>query len=65
MVENSFQPLHTYMPQKPYITVLTLMQLMANLDNTKWWKTTETLANGYSSDSTQWELPNEYQHDRV
>ena len=26
---------------------------------------TETLANGYSSDSTQRELSNEYQHDRV
>ena len=26
---------------------------------------TETLANGYSSESTQPELPNEYQHDRV
>ena len=25
----------------------------------------ETLANGYSSDSTQQELSNEYQHDRV
>ena len=25
----------------------------------------ETLAQGYSSDSTQWELYNEYQHDRV
>ena len=26
---------------------------------------TETMANGYSSDSTQRELSNEYQHDRV
>ena len=26
---------------------------------------TETLANGYSSESTQRELSNEYQHDRV
>ena len=26
---------------------------------------TETLANGYSSDSTPKELSNEYQHDRV
>ena len=26
---------------------------------------TETLANGYSSESTQSELSNEYQHDRV
>ena len=31
----------------------------------KSWKITETLANGYSSESTQWELSNEYQHDRV
>ena len=28
-------------------------------------KTTETLAHGYSSESTQQELNNEYQHDRV
>ena len=26
---------------------------------------TETLAYGYSSESTLWELSNEYQHDRV
>ena len=31
----------------------------------KTWKITETLANGYSSESTQRELSNEYQHDRV
>ena len=31
----------------------------------KSWKMTETLANGYSSESTQRELLNEYQHDRV
>ena len=29
------------------------------------WKMIETLANGYSSESTQQELSNEYQHDRV
>ena len=29
------------------------------------WKMTETMANGYSSESTQRELSNEYQHDRV
>ena len=29
------------------------------------WKMTETLAHGYSSESTQQELSNEYQHDRV
>ena len=28
-------------------------------------KMTETLAHGYSSESTQWELFNEYQHNRV
>ena len=28
-------------------------------------KMTETLANGYSFESTQWELSNEYQHNRV
>ena len=31
----------------------------------KSWKMTETLAHGYSSESTQWELSNEYPHDRV
>ena len=31
----------------------------------KTWKLTETLANGYSSERTQWELSNEYQLDRV
>ena len=34
-------------------------------NDTKTWKMTETLAHEYSSDSTQWELSNEYQHDRV
>ena len=29
------------------------------------WKTTETLANWYSSESTQSELSNEYQHGRI
>ena len=28
-------------------------------------KNTKTLAYGYASESTQWELTNEYQHDRV
>ena len=28
-------------------------------------KMIETLANGYSFESTQWELSNEYQYDRV
>ena len=31
----------------------------------KTWKITETLANGYSSESTPQELSNEYQHDSV
>ena len=31
----------------------------------KTWEMTETLANGYSYESTQRELSNEYQHDRV
>ena len=31
----------------------------------KSWKMTETLANGYSSESTRREQSNEYQHDRV
>ena len=29
------------------------------------WKMTETMAHGYSSESTQYELSNENQHDRV
>ena len=45
------------------------MLLVANLANTKDAKenlqTTETLANGYSTESTQRELSNEYKHDRV
>ena len=31
----------------------------------KSWKITETLVNGYSSESPQRELSNEYQHDRA
>ena len=31
----------------------------------KIWKITETLAYGYSSESTEQELSGEYQHDRV
>ena len=31
----------------------------------KTWKITETLANGYSSESTRQKLSNEYQYDRV
>ena len=45
------------------------MLLVANLANTKMmqksWKMTETLANGYSSESTQQELSNEYQQYKV
>ena len=48
---------------------LTLMLLLANLADTKWWKKnwkmTETLAHRYLSESTQPELSNEYLHDRV
>ena len=48
---------------------LILMLLVANLANAKIMqktgKMTETLANGYSSESTQQELSNEYQHDMV
>ena len=32
---------------------------------TKGWEMTDTMANGCSYDSTQQELSNEYQHDRV
>ena len=44
------------------------MVLAANFANAKWeknWEMTETLAHGYSSESTQLELSNEYQHDKV
>ena len=51
------------------ILVITLMLLVANFAYSKWRKNaeklTETLAHGYSYESTQWELSNEYQHDRV
>ena len=48
---------------------LTLMQLVANLANREWgqkpFKMAESLAYGYSSESTQQELSNKYQYDRV
>ena len=47
---------------------LTLMLLVTNLANknyAKKLKMTETLAHGYSSESTQLELSNGYQHNRV
>ena len=51
------------------IDILTLMLLVANLANTqneaKTCKMIETLAHGYSSDSTEQELSDAYQHDRV
>ena len=53
-----------HLPKK----ILALMLLAANLVNMKWWQKAEkwqTMSNGYSSDSSQWELSNEYQHDRV
>ena len=31
----------------------------------KTWQMTETLAHGYSSERTQWELSNKYQHDSL
>ena len=51
------------------VTVLTLSLLLSDLASKKMmqktWKMTETLAHGYSSESTQLELSNEYQHTRV
>ena len=45
------------------------MMLVANFARykilQKTWKMTKSHANGYSSESTQQELSNEYQHDRV
>ena len=43
---------------------LTLMLLVAKMMH-KTCQMTETLAIGYSSESTQRDLSNEYQHDRV
>ena len=34
-------------------------------NDAKTWEMIETLAHGYSSENTQWELSNEYQDDRV
>ena len=48
----------------PYIfTLMLLVAKLAKLQNI--WKMTETLAHGYSPESTQLVLSNEYQHDRV
>ena len=47
---------------------LTLRLLVPNLANTKMMQkpgTSSILANGYSSESTQRKLSNEYQHDKV
>ena len=50
-------------------TSLTFMLLVANLADTelckKPHKQAETMVNGYSSESTQRDLSNEYQHDRI
>ena len=61
--------LHFFLYIYEKTVLLNLMLLAANLANTKICKKpekiTETLANGYSSESTQRELSNEYQDDRV
>ena len=44
---------------------LTLMLLVSNFTKIIFKKMTETLTHGFSSRSTQQELSNEYQHDRV
>ena len=41
------------------------LSIIYTFNNTKWCKKPVIAANGYSSESTQWELSNEYQHDRV
>ena len=52
-----------------WMCISTLMLLLAYAAITKWCqkplKNDCTLAHGYSSDSTQWGLSNEYQHDRI
>ena len=49
------------------ISFKTLMRLVTNQNKKmqKTWKMNETLACGYSFESTQRELSNEYQHDRI
>ena len=52
-----------------YGAIVNLLLLVANFANKKKmqksWEMTETLASGYSYESTQQEISNEYQHDRV
>ena len=44
---------------------LALVLLLANLVDTKWCESLKRMPHGYSSDSTQWELSNEFRHYRV
>ena len=62
VVSSTFRPIDLKSP----VFILILMLLVANLANTKWGKNaknTETI--WCSSESSQWELSNEYQHDRI
>ena len=55
-----------YISNISYIQHLCCWWLIWSIQNdAKYLKMIETLANGYSSESTQQELSNEYQHDRV
>ena len=58
-----------YLGIRQHINGLTLMLLLANFafiqNDAKNLKIPETLAHGYSSESTQQELSNEYQHEMV
>ena len=55
----------SYLTTLSPLILLTLMLQVANLANTKSCKIPDTLLHGYSSERTQQELSNEYQHDRV
>ena len=49
----------------PSLTLMLLVTNLANKNYAKKLKMTETLAHGYSLESTQRELSNGYQHNRV
>ena len=66
---SSRKPSNFHCDHHYYLPVLTCMLLVSNLAKSnrgiKPKRNTETLAHGFSSESTQKELSNEYQHDRV
>ena len=66
--ESYFSKIHTNLSELVALHTLTLMLLVAVLTiqkDAKKLRNAENLAYGYPSESTQRELSNEYQHDRV